>query len=127
MARFSVLIGLVLIVVSVAFAILTGTASFTVWIPAILGVVIALLGWSMAKGNAGNVWGIRVVAAIGLVACAIQLVKHGFNLASHGQQAQLITAALCLLVIMRSFSKSEPPQSEGPEWGRLTKSQRRLR
>ena len=127
MAQFSLLIGLALCAVSVAFAFITGNVSFTVWIPAILGVLIALFSGGAGRGQASSLWGIRAVAAVGLAACVLQLVKGGFNLASHAQQAQAITAALCLLTLLRSFSPPKAPQTEGPEWGRLTESQRRLR
>lgn len=106
MLRFSILIGLALVAVSVVFAVLTGTTSVTAWIPAMLGAVIMLLAWWATTGAYGiAIGGIRLVALAGLAVTVWRLWKGGFDLASHVQQAQAITAALCLILLWRSVLK----------------------
>jgi hypothetical protein len=119
MSRFMILSGFALIAVSVAFAFITGNPTFTLWIPAILGVLVALFGWRLSKGQPFSLAIIRFVAALGLTACVLQLFRGGFNLTSHAKQAQLITAALCALILARSLSRSEPPIADDVEWRRM--------
>jgi hypothetical protein len=117
MSRFAIRTGLALVVVSVAYAILSGTKSVTVWIPALLGILIALLGWLEARGGPFAVGGMRIVAVAGLAGCVFQLWKGGFNLVnSHAQQAQAVTAALCALLLVRSLASGPTP--EEPDWRR---------
>jgi hypothetical protein len=117
-ARFAVLIGLALVAVSVTFVALSGAKSFTQWIPAVLGVAVLLFAAPVAKGGVVPLWGIRLIALIGLVACGIQLVQRGFDMTSRAQQAQAITAALCLLLFLRSLSPSPPTGPQPLEWSR---------
>jgi hypothetical protein len=106
MPRFTILIGLALVVVSVVFVLITKTASVTAWIPAMLGGLLALLGWWAGRGGGGlALGGIRVVALIGFGVTVWRLWKGGFDLTSHVQQAQAITAALCLVVLLRSLRR----------------------
>lgn len=104
MPRLDILVGLSLILVSVVYRLIGGGTSFTVWIPAILGALIVAFGWWLGNGGgAGALWGVRVVAVVGAVACIVRLVKGGFDLSAYGQQAQAITAVLCLYLLVRSW------------------------
>lgn len=105
MPRLEILVGAALILVSLIYRFTaSGSASFTVWIPAILGGLIAALGWWAGQGGGAlALGGVRVVAVVGAAACVFRLVKGGFDLAAPGQQAQAITAVLCLYVLVRSW------------------------
>jgi hypothetical protein len=121
MSRFAIRIGLALVVVSIVFAILTGPKHVTVWIPALLGILIALLGWLLARDGPFAVGGMRLVALAGLAACLLQLWKGGFDVVgSHAQQAQAITAALCLLLLVRTVITPSAPPPDAPDWRRHT-------
>lgn len=104
MPRLEILVGLALVLVSIVYRFITGSTSFTLWIPAVIGVLLAALGWWAGQGG-GNAatWGVRLVAAAGAIACIVRLVKGGFDLSAYAQQSQAITAVLCLYVVVRSL------------------------
>lgn len=95
------ILALGLVAVGVGYPLLTGTSSITAWIPAMLGAAILAVRLAAgAGGGRGVQTATAVVAGVGLVACAIRLVKGGFDLSSSAQQAQALTAALCLAILV---------------------------
>lgn len=104
MPRLEYLIGAALVLVSLAYRLITGTTSFTVWIPAIIGVVLALAGlWAASGGGTAALWAVRLVAAAGAGACLVRLLKSGFDVSSYAGQSQAITAVLCTYMLVRSL------------------------
>jgi hypothetical protein len=91
------ILALGLVAVGVGYPLLTGTTSVTAWIPAMLGGAI-LAARFLGGGRTAQVATV-VVAAVGLVACAIRLAKGGFDLAAPAQQAQALTAVLCVAIL----------------------------
>lgn len=104
MPRLEFVIGAALVLVSVAYRFITATTSFTVWIPAVIGGVLALAGlWAASGGGTPALWAVRIVAAAGAGACLVRLVKSSFDVASYSGQSQAITAVLCAYMLVRSF------------------------
>jgi|GEM_PF-5249274 len=93
MPRIVTLLALGLVGVGVVFPLATGTTSVTAWIPAMLGGAVLLL---MLWGRAPARTLIMLVALAGLGASIWRLVKGGFDLGTAPQQAQALTALLCL-------------------------------
>ena len=93
MPRVVSLLALALIVVGTIYPLTTGTTSPTAWIPAMLGgAVLLLVLWGRAPARALVI----LVALAGLGASIWRLVKGGFDLGAAPQQAQALTALLCL-------------------------------
>lgn len=106
MLRFALVVGLLLIAVSVVAALRADVQSPTIWIPAVLGAVIALrAGWAQRhpQGLRFAVWSLRTIAALGLGACLWKLSQSGFDLQGHKGQAQAAAAVLCLALLLRSL------------------------
>lgn len=117
----SVTFGILLILIGVTgylYGMTTGSASFTALIPAVPGVILALLGLT-AKRNEGLrrhlMHAAVVVALLGVIAMAGRLFskKDGIT-GSAGDIATIATALVCLVFVIlavKSFidARSEPP------------------
>lgn len=97
MPRSVALLALGLVAVGIVYPLKTGAASWTAYIPAILGGVLLLLGlWRSpaARIVAG------LVAVAGIVASLVRLLKGSPDLGNPVHQALGLTALLCALVLV---------------------------
>ncbi|MFN6963145.1 MAG: hypothetical protein ACK4S4_05190 [Pyrinomonadaceae bacterium] len=107
MPNTSILCGILLIVVGVAgyaYGVSTGSASITALIPAVFGLVLALLG-AMSRGNEGLrkhlMHAAAAVALIGFILTAGRLVmKLGEISMTPAVLSQLAMAAICLVFVI---------------------------
>lgn len=99
------LLALGLVAVGVAYPLVTGTQSVTAWIPAMLGGALLLLGlWQHRAARVVSM----LVALVGIVAPVMRLAKGSLDLAQPAQQALLLTAVLCTLVLLTLARRPGP-------------------
>jgi len=123
MARLSIGLGVILIILGVAAYFGTGQTSITALIPAFLGAAFALLGFIALSERARKhaMHGAVLVALLGIIGSLMRAVPKIFSDA--GPQwttaviMQLITAALCLIFLVlaiKSFANARLDGSAAP-------------